>query len=211
MFCPNCGVEYRPGFTRCNDCDVDLVNELPSEEAGPEQAAGPPAASLELLWRGTQAGVFHLIAGALDDAGLHYNREKLDARLTFSSGYAPLELWVPAAELAAARAVLDDTLARIAQPIPTAAAPLTAGDEGESFGEMPGTVQDPFPEDATAQVWWGAEQELAEFLKSALAANGIGCCIDASNTAGIALRVLPECESQAREIVRQVVDGIAPE
>lgn len=27
MFCPQCRVEYRPGFTRCRDCDVDLVHE----------------------------------------------------------------------------------------------------------------------------------------------------------------------------------------
>jgi hypothetical protein len=29
MFCPNCKAEYRPGFTHCVDCDVDLVYELP--------------------------------------------------------------------------------------------------------------------------------------------------------------------------------------
>ena len=32
MFCPQCRSEYRSGFTRCNDCDVDLVWELPREE-----------------------------------------------------------------------------------------------------------------------------------------------------------------------------------
>ena len=31
MFCPNCKAEYRPGFTRCSDCDVDLVDFLPKE------------------------------------------------------------------------------------------------------------------------------------------------------------------------------------
>jgi hypothetical protein len=29
MFCPNCRVEYRPGFARCSDCGVDLVEVLP--------------------------------------------------------------------------------------------------------------------------------------------------------------------------------------
>src|SRR3974390_450706 len=32
MFCPECAVEYRPGFTHCTDCDVDLVSELPQPE-----------------------------------------------------------------------------------------------------------------------------------------------------------------------------------
>lgn len=31
-YCPSCGAEYRPGFTRCPDCDVELVADLPAEE-----------------------------------------------------------------------------------------------------------------------------------------------------------------------------------
>lgn len=31
MFCPQCKSEYRPGFTRCADCGVDLVDRLPEE------------------------------------------------------------------------------------------------------------------------------------------------------------------------------------
>ena len=31
-FCPKCRAEYREGFTRCSDCDVELVDELPPEE-----------------------------------------------------------------------------------------------------------------------------------------------------------------------------------
>ena len=29
MFCPQCKAEYRPGFTLCSDCRIDLVEELP--------------------------------------------------------------------------------------------------------------------------------------------------------------------------------------
>jgi hypothetical protein len=29
MFCPECRAEYRPGFTRCSSCEVDLVHEIP--------------------------------------------------------------------------------------------------------------------------------------------------------------------------------------
>jgi hypothetical protein len=38
MFCPICKAEYRQGFTRCSDCDFDLVETLPPEppESAPE-------------------------------------------------------------------------------------------------------------------------------------------------------------------------------
>jgi hypothetical protein len=29
MFCPECRAEYQPGYTKCSDCDIDLVLELP--------------------------------------------------------------------------------------------------------------------------------------------------------------------------------------
>lgn len=29
MFCPKCRAEYRSGFTRCSDCQIELVEELP--------------------------------------------------------------------------------------------------------------------------------------------------------------------------------------
>ena len=31
MFCPQCKAEYRAGFIRCSDCDVELVDRLPVE------------------------------------------------------------------------------------------------------------------------------------------------------------------------------------
>ena len=32
MFCRECRAEYRPGFTRCADCGVDLVHEIPEQD-----------------------------------------------------------------------------------------------------------------------------------------------------------------------------------
>ncbi|HEX9060926.1 MAG TPA: DUF2007 domain-containing protein [Clostridia bacterium] len=31
MFCPKCKCEYREGFTRCSDCDVELVDQIIDE------------------------------------------------------------------------------------------------------------------------------------------------------------------------------------
>jgi hypothetical protein len=39
LYCPSCGAEYRRGFTRCADCDVELVGEPPKQpEADSERA-----------------------------------------------------------------------------------------------------------------------------------------------------------------------------
>lgn len=44
MFCPTCKDEFRPGFTRCASCNVDLVEDLASVEEPREgpTAPGPP-------------------------------------------------------------------------------------------------------------------------------------------------------------------------
>ena len=37
MFCPQCGAEYRAGFNRCSDCNVKLVEALPSPDNSVER------------------------------------------------------------------------------------------------------------------------------------------------------------------------------
>ena len=34
MICPQCHVEYRRGFTRCADCEIDLVEDLSALPSG---------------------------------------------------------------------------------------------------------------------------------------------------------------------------------
>ena len=212
MFCPNCGIEYRPGFTHCNDCDVDLVEQLPGAETGPEDGSAG-GDEVELLWRGTNGRVFSEIASSLEDAGIRFNRENLDARLTFGNSYSALEIWVPGPELDAAKKVLDDALARIAAPVAASAgeAAEQADAEDGEWTEPSGAVEDPHPEDATAEVWRGEDFEFAGFLKSALAGNGIGSYLADEEGQPLVLRVLPEDTQRAAPIIRQVVEGTLPE
>jgi hypothetical protein len=54
MFCPVCKVEHRFGFSRCTDCDAELVEELPTEpsEKNPDISIadkGPAEDSFERL------------------------------------------------------------------------------------------------------------------------------------------------------------------
>jgi hypothetical protein len=190
---------------------VDLVEQLPGAETGPED--GPAGEEVELLWRGTNGRVFSEIASSLEDAGIRFNRENLDARLTFGNSYSALEIWVPGSELDAAKKVLDDALARIAAPVaePTAGyAGQNETDDGE-WQESAAAVEDPHPEDATAEVWRGEDFEFAGFLKSALAGNGIGSYLVDEEGQPLVLRVVPEEAQRAAPIVRQVVEGVPPE
>ena len=43
MYCPESRTEYRPSFTRCSDCDVDLAERLPEGESSSDKA-------LTFLW-----------------------------------------------------------------------------------------------------------------------------------------------------------------
>jgi hypothetical protein len=45
MFCPQCRSEYQPGFIRCADCDVELVDFLPEEE----DLSNPPTEDLDYV------------------------------------------------------------------------------------------------------------------------------------------------------------------
>ena len=38
-YCPQCGAEYRQGFDRCSDCDVELVDEPPAADEDEENFA----------------------------------------------------------------------------------------------------------------------------------------------------------------------------
>lgn len=66
MFCPVCGDEYRPGFTRCNDCDVDLTENPPP---APDIAHAPPYELVTVLETGDQSLVA-VAKSVLDGAGI---------------------------------------------------------------------------------------------------------------------------------------------
>ena len=63
MFCPKCGDEYRTGFTRCSDCDTDLVDKLPEGEEP------PPLEMVTVLETGDQSLVA-VAKSVLEGAGI---------------------------------------------------------------------------------------------------------------------------------------------
>ncbi len=91
MFCPECKVEYRPGFTRCADCDVELVDELPKNalemrrigQNGEYRVAGEPGDPNEdpfcSFWKGDDPRVHAELCSVLDEAG-HSAQHRVPSR-----------------------------------------------------------------------------------------------------------------------------------
>ena len=67
MFCPQCGVEHRPGFTHCTDCDVALVHEdlLAPGVYRPVRKTELPDKLSCTLWSGTDPHLYLELIGDL--------------------------------------------------------------------------------------------------------------------------------------------------
>ncbi len=113
MICPKCSAEYVPGFTRCSDCLVELVEPDPEPEAvaGPahEAAHEPTQEKPVCVYRSTQRGRLPLAESLLRSAGIPFAvaGEYLQ-QLTGLNVYGPAELYVSAADAEDARVVLAD-------------------------------------------------------------------------------------------------------
>ena len=70
MYCPQCGVEYRDGFSECSDCQVPLL-------PGVEPAAVPvdlePDMESVLILDTNDPFAFGLAKGALTEAGIPFS------------------------------------------------------------------------------------------------------------------------------------------
>ncbi len=241
MFCPVCKAEYRPGFTRCADCDVDLVSSLPEQQPQPTEAERADLESPELLWTGIDGGAFARITAALGEAEIAFNDEEPGARLLYSSMRHPLEIWIQKVDHNAARRVLAEVLGTSADDAPPASDEIPVGSKSPPprglhewaaglAGLSPPAPPEPTeteqpaepvaddlfedfdPDEATVEVWSSDVAGMAQMLKDCLRENGIGCAIANAAGAAGAQRVLvrPENEARAREIVREVVEGLPP-
>jgi len=68
MYCPQCGIEYREGFTECSDCRVPLVAALPADESG----GFNPDMDLVVVLETNDRVKAAIARGVLDEAGIPY-------------------------------------------------------------------------------------------------------------------------------------------
>jgi hypothetical protein len=100
VFCPNCRSEYRAGFTRCNDCDVALVDELAAEEQ-------PEFVALVEVLSTADAGQIPLIKSILEGEEIPYLAQGENFNLARN---IPVRFLVPREFLEDAKDVLADFL-----------------------------------------------------------------------------------------------------
>ena len=209
MFCPECKAEYRPGFTRCADCDVDLVENLP--KANPESS---DLSNLQEVWAGDDQQSCVATCLRLKDAGIPYEvaqrkKQFLKADERHFKIAVPSSFYKHAKELAG-RGTLDfsdDPEDQAIMELPDNGV-VASTDEGPDEGLY---SADWYPEDATVEVSSSSTAERSLMIISSLRENSIRCRERPSPDGLRQIFVLPEDEPRAREIVREIEEGIPPE
>jgi hypothetical protein len=79
VFCPECTIEYRDGFTRCSDCDVELVATLTEPE-------GEPDVELVKVYETANPAIVPFFESLLKQAGIEYLMNGAASRELFGWG-----------------------------------------------------------------------------------------------------------------------------
>jgi len=217
MYCPLCKAEYRQGFYRCADCDVALVNFLPDEKDVKADSQETGQELTPLLTREEDPDFLTALLSALDDAGIPHREipihdhiaslsNPFPSRHSFGIGY---EVRVLRSDLQVAKRVLIVLEEKAVEP-PTEGQKANELEAAESKDREDREVPEDWdPNRATAEVWVGEDSDLAQFLSDMLRENGIGSRTD-SHSGRLHVVVRPEDSDRAREIIREVIEGIPP-
>ncbi len=215
MFCPQCKAEYRSGFARCADCDAELVGELPAaaivaaETAEPGDPSEDPFCS---FGKGDDPRLHAELCELLAEQSIPYKTIRRQDHLFNWNTKSAFEIGVPFSRFDKAEAVIKEAYGGDDEP---------ASEEVTQALKLPEVVEpresrpawDPgdwYPEDATLEIWEGEQVEMGELLRASLGENQIHSRV-AESRGAYRLFVLAGDETRAREIVREVVEGVPPE
>ncbi|HKW32064.1 MAG TPA: hypothetical protein VJN92_03600 [Candidatus Acidoferrum sp.] len=208
MFCPQCRVEYRPGFTHCTDCDVNLVDALPQESERAGQAN-------RIIWMGDSQESCVLLCQHLKDTGIPYQvRQGMKSRSGMSVTWK-YELSVPAEDEKRSKELLE-----LPETVVQESSEWRHEDEDQALMELPvgdesapGTVRKGksylgpwYPEDATVEVFTESPTFESGLIEMSLKENEIRARVEVQEDGFKKVFVLPEDEAAAKEIVREIVE-----
>ena len=98
LHCPQCGTEYREGYSSCSDCHVLLVREQPQhtqQDAAPEPG-DPNKDPFCAFWQGTDQRICAELCTVLDEAGIPHKTVHRQDHLFNFSNQVPYQIGVPA-------------------------------------------------------------------------------------------------------------------
>ena len=114
MYCPKCRLEYRPGFTRCSDCDVDLVYEPPESVRG-GGSSGETGARAENLddpfcsfWCGDDPRIHAELCELLNEEGIPHKTVRREDHLFNMNTKSAFEIGIPFSQFEKAEAAIKD-------------------------------------------------------------------------------------------------------
>jgi hypothetical protein len=219
VFCPLCKAEYRPGFSRCADCDIDLVDELPLAQ-GKELTQPTGLNNPRTIWIGDSETDCVSQCQPLKDAGIPYEVSQLvkdrSQRMQVTWRY---ELAVSHEDEGRAKELLQ-----LPETVAEWNSETTEEDENQALLEYPEHFDDDFdldearrrrlylkafdPEDACDEIWQAPPGE-SSAIESSLKENYIRMRAEPQPDGSRKLFVLPEDAAAAREIVREI-EGDSP-
>ncbi|HLK61964.1 MAG TPA: DUF2007 domain-containing protein [Bryobacteraceae bacterium] len=134
MYCPECEVEYRAGFTECSDCHVPLVEQLP-------MPAEVPSPNLELVrvLEGNNLIVESVAKMSLEQAGIPYFVENEEVGVAMQAIDPHIYRWwgiqVARDHEAEARALLQEAIAPEDLALDVDQEPVAVADEAADSAE----------------------------------------------------------------------------
>jgi hypothetical protein len=214
MFCPQCKAEYRPGFSRCTDCEVDLVERPPESYSS---AIAPSQAQTKRVWLSYEQESCVYVCARLSAAGIPFEITEGKHQISRDEDRR-YEIWVPAEFYDKGKAIAEE-----------GCLDFSDSDEDQKIMELPDAGSEVVKhdkrnwgwrlEDASVEVWAEKTEErrwyepvkgLAWMIELSLHENGIGTHTNVSQDGFKRIFVRPEDEFQAREIVHEIKSGTPP-
>ena len=109
MFCPECKAEYRQGFTRCSDCDVELVHERPASAGASGEAGGEsenPDDPFCSFWRGDDPRIHAELCELLNEEGIPHKTVRREDHLFNLNTKSAFEIGIPFSQFEKAEAAI---------------------------------------------------------------------------------------------------------
>ena len=100
MFCPDCQSEYRPGFYRCSDCDVALVEQLPTSPRDQKNV------DLVMVFATQDRALADIVSSVLRARSIEFF-SKYGETDVYTFGFKGAEIWVSAEDVELARDAID--------------------------------------------------------------------------------------------------------